>query len=194
MKDGKTYIIGIGDDAKNVLNKVKIKFNDIITILFYDSYYNEREGKNIDICIKYNYLYDTSLPTNYEKISNNLLESVKKEIDDLSNKINKNDKVIIFNNFVFTGSLEIFYYLCKTLGNKINNCYILFCGGYNFLGKARKEYNNKIIDKIYELNYKIYELDGNEIARIRMINNVTEKIKAVYDEFYNYIEKMIKNK
>lgn len=193
MKDGKTYIIGIGDDANNLLNKIKENYNDITTILFYDGYYHEKLSKNIDIGIKYDYLYNNSTTLNYKTISSNLLDSVKEEIDNLSNKINKNDKVILFNNFIFTGSLEIFYYLCKMLGSKCNNCYILFCNGYSFLGQARKDYNEEIIDKIYELNYKIYELDGTEVVKIKQAKNVSDKIKVVYDEFYNYIEKFIKS-
>lgn len=187
----KTYVIGISENARNTINKVKSNFNDAITVLFTDIY-ESNNSKNIDINIRYDYFYNDFKYKSYDKMNEDLLDSIKDEFSELLNKIKREDRVIIFNNQVFTGYLEIFYYICESLGKIVDNCYILMNEGYSFQGKYRKRYSHEIANKIYDLNYKIYELDGDEIAKIRNAKDVTEKIEATYNEFYNYIASIIK--
>lgn len=187
----KTYVIGISEDALNTINKVKKKYKDVITILLTDNF-NLSNNKNVDVNIRYDYSYNDFKGTGYKGIAEDLKDSIKEEIENLKNKINENDRVIIFNDFIRTGSLEIFYYLCKSLGEIVNNCYIIFNEGYKFQGIKRREYNKEIADKIYKLNYKIYEIDGNEVAKIRKSKNIVSEVEATYDEFYNYIENILK--
>ncbi len=189
----KTYVIGISEDALNTIDKVKGKNNDVITILFSDNY-SLTNNKNVDINVRYNYSYNDFKGTGYKGIAEDLKDSIKEEVENLKNKLDKNDRIILFNDFIRTGSLEIFYYLCESLGDIVDNCYVIFNEGYRFQGIKRREYNKEIADKIYKLNYRIYEIDGNEVAKIRESKNITSEVEATYNEFYNYIESILKGK
>lgn len=182
----KIYVIGIRNDAVPVLKKVK-ELNDKIVTVLVDEYSNN----DVDIFIKYDFGFNDFKGRGYKEIATDLLDSIKDDVEELYNRIDKNDEVIIFNNLFNTGSLEMFYHLCDKLGHKVNNCYILVCNGYNFLGIARKGYNNEILEKIYNLNYRIYELDGDEISKIKNAKYITQKIDCVYSEFYNYIRTIL---
>lgn len=187
MKE-KVYVIGIRDIGKKVLEQVKAKHSSIITVLLDDNKYNKS-----DIFIKYYYGYNDYKGKGYKGIALDLLDSVKEQVEDLFEKVNKNDKVIIFNNLINTGSLEMFYYLCEKFSNKCDNCYVIVCNGYSFLGKYRLAYNNDILDKLYKLNCHIYELDGDEVSKIKNATNVTTKAECVSEEFINYINNIIEN-
>lgn len=182
----KIYVIGIGSEAISVLDRVKEYNRDVITVLLDDI-----ENNKPDIFIKYDFGFNDFKGNGYKGIATDLLDSIKDKVSSLSSKINSSDKVIIFNNLYKTGSLEMFYYLCSELGCKTDNCYILVCNGYKFLGQVRNNYNNEILDKIYKLNYKIYELDGDEVSKIKEAKDITHKIDYVYDEFYNYIKSIL---
>lgn len=182
----KIYVIGIHNEAVPVLKKVKELNDKIVTVLV-----DEYNDNNVDIFIKYDFGFNDFKGRGYKGIATDLLDSIKDDVEELYNRIDENDELIIFNNLFNTGSLEMFYYLCDKIGHKVNNCYVLVCNGYNFLGRARKEYNNEILKKIYNLNYQIYELDGDEVSKIKNAKDITQKIDCVYDEFYNYIKSIL---
>ncbi len=182
----KIYVIGINSEAISVLKKAKALNSEIITVLV-----DENSNTDVDIFIKYDFGFNDFKGKGYKGIAIDLLDSIRGTVEELYDKIDENDKIIIFNNLFNTGSLEMFYYLCDKIGHKVSNCYILVCNGYNFLGKARKEYNNEILEKIYDLNYKIYEIDGDEISKFKNATDVIQKIECVYDEFYNYIKNIL---
>lgn len=184
------YVLGINEESANTLSKLKEKYNFITTILIDDIMYH-KTFNNIDICIYYDFGYNDFKGKGYEGISEDLCDSIKEEIDIISKKINKDDVVFLFNNFVFTGSNDMFYYTCKTLSAKTDNCYILFCNGYSFQGVHRRKFAKETIDKIYKLNYKIIEFNGDEISKTKGAKDITEKINAPFEEFYNYIDNLI---